>query len=87
MRRWSARWRIPAIAVVGASERPGSVGAAVVANLRASFDGPLHLVGEGLRGAFEPASHIVDERRIEAIFLGLGFLVLLGSQPDPRVER
>ncbi len=33
------------IAIVGASARPGSVGAAVVANLRASFDGPLHLVG------------------------------------------
>ena len=35
------------IAVVGASRRPGSVGAAVVANLRSSFDGPLHLVGRG----------------------------------------
>ncbi len=35
------------IAIVGASARPGSVGAAVVANLRASFDGPLHLVGRG----------------------------------------
>ena len=35
------------IAIIGASARPGSVGAAVVANLRASFDGPLHLVGRG----------------------------------------
>ena len=35
------------IAVVGASRRLGSVGAAVVANLRSSFDGPLHLVGRG----------------------------------------
>ena len=53
------------------------------------FDGTLHLVGEGLRGAFEPAPHVVDERRIETTLLSLDFLglVLLGTQPDPRVER
>src|SRR5215217_4622042 len=53
------------------------------------FDGTLHLVGERLRGAFEPASHVVDERRIETTLLSLCLLglVLLGTQHDPRVER
>jgi len=35
------------VAVIGASERPGSVGAAVVQNLRESFTGPLFTVGRG----------------------------------------
>jgi acetate---CoA ligase (ADP-forming) len=35
------------VAVIGASTRPGSVGAALVANLRASFDGPVFSVGRG----------------------------------------
>jgi acyl-CoA synthetase (NDP forming)/GNAT superfamily N-acetyltransferase len=33
------------VAVIGASGRPGSVGAAVLANLAATFDGPVHAVG------------------------------------------
>jgi acyl-CoA synthetase (NDP forming)/RimJ/RimL family protein N-acetyltransferase len=32
------------VALIGASDRPGSVGAAVLRNLRGSFSGPLHLV-------------------------------------------
>src|SRR5215208_6375237 len=53
------------------------------------FDGSLHLVGEGLRGSFEPASHVVEERRIEITFITFWFLglVLLRTQPDPRIER
>jgi acetate---CoA ligase (ADP-forming) len=35
------------IAVIGASERPGSVGAALVQNLRAGFAGPLYTIGRG----------------------------------------
>jgi acyl-CoA synthetase (NDP forming)/GNAT superfamily N-acetyltransferase len=39
------RFLLPrSVALVGASDRPGSVGAAVLANLRRSFSGPLHLV-------------------------------------------
>src|SRR5215218_347006 len=35
------------VAVIGASSRPGSVGAALVAKLRADFDGPVFTVGRG----------------------------------------
>ena len=33
-----------AVALIGASDRPGSVGAAVLQNMRGSFAGPIHLV-------------------------------------------
>jgi acyl-CoA synthetase (NDP forming)/RimJ/RimL family protein N-acetyltransferase len=39
--------RPASIAVIGASRRPGSVGAALMENLSASFDGPLHRIGRG----------------------------------------
>ena len=40
-----ARFLTPrSVALIGASDRPGSVGAAVLANLRGSFAGPIHLV-------------------------------------------
>src|SRR5215207_1641309 len=40
-----SRFLLPrSVALIGASDRPGSVGAAVLANLRASFTGPIHLV-------------------------------------------
>ena len=35
------------VAVIGVGSRPGSVGAALVANLRASFNGPIFPVGRG----------------------------------------
>ena len=40
-----ARFLLPrSVALIGASDRPGSVGAAVLQNLRRSFGGPVHLV-------------------------------------------
>jgi acetate---CoA ligase (ADP-forming) len=40
-----ARFLMPrSIALIGATDRPGSVGAAVLHNLRASYAGPIHLV-------------------------------------------
>jgi acyl-CoA synthetase (NDP forming)/RimJ/RimL family protein N-acetyltransferase len=40
-----ARFLMPrSVALIGASDRPGSVGAAVLQNLRDSFAGPVHLV-------------------------------------------
>jgi acyl-CoA synthetase (NDP forming) len=35
------------IAVIGASKRPGSVGAALLANVRESFSGPVYAIGRG----------------------------------------
>ena len=40
-----ARFLLPrSVALIGASDRPGSVGAALLQNLRGSFTGPIHLV-------------------------------------------
>ena len=40
-----ARFLLPrSVALIGASDRPGSVGAALLQNLRSSFTGPIHLV-------------------------------------------
>ena len=40
-----SRFLLPrSVALIGASDRPGSVGAAVLENLRSSFGGPIHLV-------------------------------------------
>ena len=40
-----ARFLLPrSVALIGASDRPGSVGAALLQNLRRSFTGPIHLV-------------------------------------------
>ena len=40
-----SRFLLPrSVALIGASDRPGSVGAAVLRNLRSSFSGPIHLV-------------------------------------------
>ena len=60
------------IAVIGASERPGSIGAALVANLRASFDGPLHTIGRGqsvrdVPGPVELAVVAVPADAVEAV--------------------
>ena len=71
-RRSSTSWRPASIAVIGASARPGSVGAALVANLRESFDGPLHLVGRGqsvldVAGPVELAVVAVPAAAVEAV--------------------
>jgi acyl-CoA synthetase (NDP forming)/RimJ/RimL family protein N-acetyltransferase len=60
------------IAVIGASARTGSVGAALLANLRASFDGPLHAVGRGesvldIADPVELAVVAVPARAVEAV--------------------
>ncbi|HET8953450.1 MAG TPA: GNAT family N-acetyltransferase [Solirubrobacteraceae bacterium] len=45
-----ARFLMPrSVALIGASDRPGSVGAAVLQNLHASFAGPVHLVNRRRR--------------------------------------
>jgi acyl-CoA synthetase (NDP forming)/RimJ/RimL family protein N-acetyltransferase len=59
VRRFAERERIGAVAavrhfvtpasvaVIGASARPGSIGAALLANVRESFDGPVFAIGRG----------------------------------------
>lgn len=60
------------IAVIGASSRKGSVGAALLANLRASFDGPIYPVGRGasvldVPGRVELAVIAVPAHAVEAV--------------------
>jgi acyl-CoA synthetase (NDP forming)/GNAT superfamily N-acetyltransferase len=64
--------RPASIAVIGASRRPGSVGSALMENLRESFDGPLYAVGRdesvaGIEGAVELAVVAVSPDDVEQV--------------------
>jgi acyl-CoA synthetase (NDP forming)/GNAT superfamily N-acetyltransferase len=64
--------RPASIAVVGVGSRPGNAGAAIMENLRATFDGPLHAIGRGqsvldVTGPIELAVVAVPAAAVEAV--------------------
>jgi acyl-CoA synthetase (NDP forming)/L-amino acid N-acyltransferase YncA len=85
------------IAVIGASARPGSVGAALMENLRATFDGPLHAVGRGesvldIQGPVElavvaiPAPHVERVAR-ECAARGVSALLVVSAGFEDEAGR
>ena len=87
------------IAVIGAGSRPGSVGAALVANLRESFDGPVFPIGRGasIQDVSEPVelavvavpAPAVEKAARECAVKGVAALLVLsaGFEDDEGLRR